>query len=138
MIRRPPRSTRTDTRFPYTTLFRSRAHLFLRFRQQVLATKADAAGHLGAVRQQPYERGTQGRLAAPRLADDAENLAGADFEADAVDGADRAAFGGKMRLQLLDPKYGIARWGSRGGSGHPVSPSAGGGRGDQIGRAHVG
>src|SRR3546814_13000144 len=27
MIRRPPRSTRTDTRFPYTTLFRSRATL---------------------------------------------------------------------------------------------------------------
>src|SRR3546814_12954069 len=26
MIRRPPRSTRTDTLFPYTTLFRSRAH----------------------------------------------------------------------------------------------------------------
>src|SRR3546814_10045013 len=25
MIRRPPRSTRTDTRFPYTTLFRSMA-----------------------------------------------------------------------------------------------------------------
>src|SRR3546814_13128981 len=25
MRRRPPRSTRTDTRFPYTTLFRSRA-----------------------------------------------------------------------------------------------------------------
>src|SRR3546814_1921620 len=27
MIRRPPRSTRTDTLFPYTTLFRSEAHL---------------------------------------------------------------------------------------------------------------
>src|SRR3546814_7563395 len=27
MIRRPPRSTRTDTLFPYTTLFRSRARL---------------------------------------------------------------------------------------------------------------
>src|SRR3546814_2884920 len=27
MIRRPPRSTRTDTLFPYTTLFRSRAML---------------------------------------------------------------------------------------------------------------
>src|SRR3546814_7420301 len=27
MIRRPPRSTRTDTLFPYTTLFRSRHHL---------------------------------------------------------------------------------------------------------------
>src|SRR3546814_2214534 len=25
MLRRPPRSTRTDTRFPYTTLFRSLA-----------------------------------------------------------------------------------------------------------------
>src|SRR3546814_20951198 len=27
MIRRPPRSTRTDTLFPYTTLFRSTHHL---------------------------------------------------------------------------------------------------------------
>src|SRR3546814_1862410 len=27
MIRRPPRSTRTDTLFPYTTLFRSKAFL---------------------------------------------------------------------------------------------------------------
>src|SRR3546814_1873254 len=32
MIRRPPRSTRTDTLFPYTTLFRSRGQL--RFRRQ--------------------------------------------------------------------------------------------------------
>src|SRR3546814_1067993 len=29
MIRRPPRSTRTDTLFPYTTLFRSNDLLFL-------------------------------------------------------------------------------------------------------------
>src|SRR3546814_11583780 len=28
MIRRPPRSTRTDTLFPYTTLFRSRYRAF--------------------------------------------------------------------------------------------------------------
>src|SRR3546814_14778564 len=28
MIRRPPRSTRTDTLFPYTTLFRSQIPLF--------------------------------------------------------------------------------------------------------------
>src|SRR3546814_20243918 len=27
MIRRPPRSTRTDTPFPYTTLFRSSEHI---------------------------------------------------------------------------------------------------------------
>src|SRR3546814_16035160 len=30
MIRRPPRSTRTDTLFPYTTLFRSGRHVGLR------------------------------------------------------------------------------------------------------------
>src|SRR3546814_3571386 len=29
MIRRPPRSTRTDTLFPYTTLFRSASQLFI-------------------------------------------------------------------------------------------------------------
>src|SRR3546814_10072172 len=29
MIRRPPRSTRTDTLFPYTTLFRSVTHINL-------------------------------------------------------------------------------------------------------------
>src|SRR3546814_3901189 len=29
MIRRPPRSTRTDTLFPYTTLFRSELHAVL-------------------------------------------------------------------------------------------------------------
>src|SRR3546814_5856157 len=31
MIRRPPRSTRTDTLFPYTTLFRSRRPLWAPF-----------------------------------------------------------------------------------------------------------
>src|SRR3546814_6096497 len=36
MIRRPPRSTRTDTLFPYTTLFRSpRRHRILRRVQSV-------------------------------------------------------------------------------------------------------
>src|SRR3546814_5334852 len=40
MIRRPPRSTRTDTLFPYTTLFRSPVHVLetqdrLRKRQQL-------------------------------------------------------------------------------------------------------
>src|SRR3546814_8298435 len=32
MIRRPPRSTRTDTLFPYTTLFRSRCRCMLGWR----------------------------------------------------------------------------------------------------------
>src|SRR3546814_4813684 len=31
MIRRPPRSTRTDTLFPYTTLFRSPRHFSIRW-----------------------------------------------------------------------------------------------------------
>src|SRR3546814_4138315 len=31
MIRRPPRSTRTDTLFPYTTLFRSKGLVMRRF-----------------------------------------------------------------------------------------------------------
>src|SRR3546814_4448275 len=34
MIRRPPRSTRTDTLFPYTTLFRSGRMFLDRFAQQ--------------------------------------------------------------------------------------------------------
>src|SRR3546814_12296527 len=43
MIRRPPRSTRTDTLFPYTTLFRS-----LATRRQQLA--GDHVGHAVAQR----------------------------------------------------------------------------------------
>src|SRR3546814_3495733 len=41
MIRRPPRSTRTDTLFPYTTLFRSRPP---RFRRRPLALRSRARG----------------------------------------------------------------------------------------------
>src|SRR3546814_3997381 len=43
MIRRPPRSTRTDTLFPYTTLFRSliRDCLHLRPRRRSLATACE-------------------------------------------------------------------------------------------------
>src|SRR3546814_11815357 len=37
MIRRPPRSTRTDTLFPYTTLFRSAAKGARRLRNTALA-----------------------------------------------------------------------------------------------------
>src|SRR3546814_2742417 len=40
MIRRPPRSTRTDTLFPYTTLFRS-AHLL----QCLVVRKIEHANH---------------------------------------------------------------------------------------------
>src|SRR3546814_20969441 len=50
MIRRPPRSTRTDTLFPYTTLFRSR--------EQRGAVEAvcgqEGRGHLRIVHLQPF------------------------------------------------------------------------------------
>src|SRR3546814_2983018 len=42
MIRRPPRSTRTDTLFPYTTLFRSQ-----KARRQQLDFGCTATGHKG-------------------------------------------------------------------------------------------
>src|SRR3546814_5257472 len=46
MIRRPPRSTRTDTLFPYTTLFLSRPpHRMTHRRRQVLAEIADAVAN---------------------------------------------------------------------------------------------
>src|SRR3546814_8365524 len=37
MIRRPPRSTRTDTLFPYTTLFRSRLDAYSRWLRLLIA-----------------------------------------------------------------------------------------------------
>src|SRR3546814_14587604 len=43
MIRRPPRSTRTDTLFPYTTLFRSSRVVGEAIDEQALATNEIAA-----------------------------------------------------------------------------------------------
>src|SRR3546814_4954523 len=44
MIRRPPRSTRTDTLFPYTTLFRS---LFTDYNQSAKARARRVASYQG-------------------------------------------------------------------------------------------
>src|SRR3546814_3816831 len=54
MIRRPPRSTRTDTLFPYTTLFRSAAS---RRRHR----RGRRRGREGAGRRRPPGVGGQGR-----------------------------------------------------------------------------
>src|SRR3546814_14092390 len=60
MIRRPPRSTRTDTLFPYTTLFRSRPRRGLRV---LLALDDDHRArripprHVAGAVQQLVERG---------------------------------------------------------------------------------
>src|SRR3546814_14304704 len=66
MIRRPPRSTRTDTLFPYTTLFRSAvlaAGDLVRRRPA-----AGGAGHLGIARRAAVRRRPllAGRAAQPR------------------------------------------------------------------------
>src|SRR3546814_7799280 len=49
MIRRPPRSTRTDTLFPYTTLFRSAlaARQLARIAGQIAPGETDEVHHLG-------------------------------------------------------------------------------------------
>src|SRR3546814_20873779 len=47
MIRRPPRSTRTDTLFPYTTLFRSRTNDDRRLHLQI--TRSDLIARPGNV-----------------------------------------------------------------------------------------
>src|SRR3546814_11873540 len=57
MIRRPPRSTRTDTLFPYTTLFRS-----------ILVQLEQARGH----RRQVYPVGRRPQPARPRARGRAE------------------------------------------------------------------
>src|SRR3546814_13798930 len=44
MIRRPPRSTRTDTLFPYTTLFRSGVYAYVNH-NLIEAFELGAAGH---------------------------------------------------------------------------------------------
>src|SRR3546814_5268745 len=57
MIRRPPRSTRTDTLFPYTTLFRSPDGRRGRPRERPAATdhRRPAARHRDRLRQQRVE-----------------------------------------------------------------------------------
>src|SRR3546814_4726707 len=60
MIRRPPRSTRTDTLFPYTTLFRSSCPRNSRER-----AFGAALSHAGPVFLHPRSHGAIGKLAAP-------------------------------------------------------------------------
>src|SRR3546814_5715700 len=59
MIRRPPRSTRTDTLFPYTTLFRSET-----FEQIVIAESASQFGPSAGDR---FARGFAGPFGLPSL-----------------------------------------------------------------------
>src|SRR3546814_13400744 len=51
MIRRPPRSTRTDTLFPYTTLFRSQLQVNLAGRHSAQAALEQSLTELAATRE---------------------------------------------------------------------------------------
>src|SRR3546814_7656690 len=54
MIRRPPRSTRTDTLFPYTTLFRSPARRNPRRAQAGAGVERSRAGAGSGIDQAPF------------------------------------------------------------------------------------
>src|SRR3546814_14714886 len=72
MIRRPPRSTRTDTLFPYTTLFRSGGAVIVRRRrllerphaaiafEHIVSRAAIAGNHRGLSRRARAVRALQG------------------------------------------------------------------------------
>src|SRR3546814_17540357 len=86
MIRRPPRSTRTDTLFPYTTLFRSVDHVISHPVNRGLATAfmtgIHAALRLGADvivntdADNQYEASDIPKLTAPILAGEADMVIG--------------------------------------------------------------
>src|SRR3546814_20294011 len=61
MIRRPPRSTRTDTLFPYTTLFRSLLRRFFALPRPLLRPFAYRWTQLPCSSQQPSSRHPQVR-----------------------------------------------------------------------------
>src|SRR3546814_6754624 len=65
MIRRPPRSTRTDTLFPYTTLFRSRHQgliAFIKTGKGIFYTERDVAAYLERMRSEEHTSELQSLL----------------------------------------------------------------------------
>src|SRR3546814_16157564 len=60
MIRRPPRSTRNDTLFPYTTLFRSRANRRRRWASAALRACPSSLRIRRAARREPRKRRADG------------------------------------------------------------------------------
>src|SRR3546814_8234795 len=137
MIRRPPRSTRTDTRFPYTTLFRSRqarqldvlAEVTRRFitvatRQEQLALAREAL------------KLAEKTVSGARTRVDAAKSPHAELDRASI-GLDRARLDERRAIVQLDTarKQLAAMW----GESQPVLDNQIMGRAaaDQIGRAHV-
>src|SRR3546814_14813496 len=115
MIRRPPRSTRTDTLFPYTTLFRSIEHVEAAARGAQPRKGVDAAvvagqdGKLGA----DIGSGIAPGGAAAIVAVEARGIAPM---------AEKQLAGAERRLDLADGERAVAM----------AEPDRG-----EIGRAHV-
>src|SRR3546814_4693879 len=95
MIRRPPRSTRTDTLFPYTTLFRSIGEVFLL--ELLVADQVDVAdlgrlafldrqGHVDAVAVELAHRGGDLDVVLAAIVVLAGEFLGDAVEAEAVEG----------------------------------------------------
>src|SRR3546814_16416873 len=135
MRRLPPRSTRTDTLFPYTTLFRS--HALVRRILELSARQTDA-GSLDPELAQAYDalRREAGLEVDADIDDDAGT--GTDWKANAVfrdapdDGA-RVLGGGEVKAPVLSPLRPLALWptqararraGARGAAG-PARTAAG-------------
>src|SRR3546814_5675014 len=74
MIRRPPRSTRTDTLFPYTTLFRSCVH-----RSRGRRALRSHAQPLGAAPSVDVRRGVADRYRLAAAVEPARNVGRADL-----------------------------------------------------------
>src|SRR3546814_20318911 len=102
MIRRPPRSTRTDTLFPYTTLFRSRQSVGA---QQLLVVDRQLQGY--ELAGQVAEPAIVGRLEAerphirhPRRHHDADQLLSVRPRMALVPGLERSKLHGVASVQL--------------------------------------
>src|SRR3546814_15090922 len=122
MCRRPPRSTRTDTLFPYTTLFRSEAHHQLSADSTSPESADDAEGHLWHLRgHEPEARVVRSERPAPCRTDQSSIVVTRDDTEVAGSRPDEHV-GRQLRLgeHLLDGPHDRAR-----------SPAGG----DQIGRA---
>src|SRR3546814_3375558 len=67
MIRRPPRSTRTDTLFPYTTLFRSRDQTNMRSDNKQVFFPRNRSKHIFVAASQPMRRRTAKKRSYPQV-----------------------------------------------------------------------
>src|SRR3546814_19625497 len=100
MIRRPPRSTRTDTLFPYTTLFRSRQPL----RSALRILELPRPGDRVAWRHSHFARDLL-----PRLVDEADDVAIAHVNVDPCRGSRVLALHHHRTVSDLNTPHGAER-----------------------------